>query len=174
MSNLLEISLLLLVVLAIPAALVYWIVRSFIKLQDRTIYSNQLNHTKSDTFALRLQAYERLSLFVERIHINQVLLRVNHQDMDAKALKNSLILTIQKEYEHNLTQQIYVSGQLWQMISLLKDQTIDFITQSYLDAERQGKQLFINTLLRADDQLSVSMTNKVMEAIRKEVAIYFN
>ena len=91
--------------------------------------------------------------------------------MDQVHLKNALLIAIQKEYEHNLTQQIYVSGPLWEMITLLKDQTIATITQSYIDTEKDGKERFEIKLSGAGKTIDQSMTAKVREAIRKEVSL---
>ena len=133
-------------------------------------YRIQLSR-KSEQLPLRIQAYERLILFCERISIPNALLRLNSEEMDQVHLKNALLIAIQKEYEHNLTQQIYVSGPLWEMITLLKDQTIATITQSYIDTEKDGKERFEIKLSGAGNTIDQSMTAKVREAIRKEVSL---
>lgn len=76
---------------------------------------------------IRLQAYERLSLLLERVHFNNLVPRVRQSDMTAKELQYAMITAIRGEYEHNLTQQIYVSGQLWRNLVLCKDELIKII-----------------------------------------------
>jgi hypothetical protein len=127
-----------------------------------------------DVKALRFQAYERLVMFVERTKLSDLIIRLNTPELNANALKTILLVSVQKEYEHNITQQLYVSGQLWQMIELYKDQTINAITQSYINMERQGKDAYVNDLFSHNQQLSVGISNKVMAAIRKEVELYFD
>jgi hypothetical protein len=77
---------------------------------------------------LKLQAYERLMLFCERVSMQNLLLRVQSSDMSARDLKSMLIITIQQEFEYNLSQQLYISDKLWQIIKLAKNQLIEIIT----------------------------------------------
>lgn len=76
---------------------------------------------------LRLQAYERLILFLERISLNNLVARVHKQGMSAKLLQSSLIQTIRAEYEHNISQQIYVSATAWETIKISKEEVIKVV-----------------------------------------------
>ncbi len=125
----------------------------------------------NEALTLRLQAYERLVLYCERISLDKMLVRLDDHKMDKAALKNVIILTIQMEFEHNLTQQLYVSSHLWEMIVLLKNQTIELVQQAYIDVGPGDREAFIRQVLRASDQLSSSMLLKVQQAIRKETSL---
>ncbi len=163
-----------LIALMAVGVIIIWLVRLFLNAQYQKDYLAHANSKKGETLGIRLQAYERLLLLCERMSIDQMLLRTNHSDLDRVAIKNLLILTAQKEFEHNLTQQIYVSRSLWQMICLLRDQTIDLIQKANIESERLSKDVFIKTLLSASDQMSGSMGQKVKDAIHKEVALQFD
>ena len=76
---------------------------------------------------LRLQAYERLALFLERISPANVISRVRAPDMIATELQYSMVKNIREEYEHNLSQQIYVSSTSWNLIVASKDEIIKTI-----------------------------------------------
>jgi hypothetical protein len=76
---------------------------------------------------LRLQAYERLALFLERISPANVISRVRTPDMIATELQYSMVKNIREEYEHNLSQQIYVSSTSWNLIVASKDEIIKTI-----------------------------------------------
>lgn len=76
---------------------------------------------------LRLQAYERLILFLERVSLNNIVSRVNRQGMDAKLLQSSLIQTIRTEFEHNISQQVYVSATIWDTTKIAKEEVIKII-----------------------------------------------
>src|SRR5690625_2778060 len=83
--------------------------------------------TINETLPLRLQAYERMTLFLERIEPNKILIRVkptNDNLLDYEAL---LINAIEQEYEHNLTQQIYISQEAWSLVVTAKNTTIQVI-----------------------------------------------
>ena len=70
---------------------------------------------------VRLQAYERLTLFLERIDPNKLLIRVKPYSDDLQEYETLLIQNIDKEYEHNLSQQIYVSPECWNLITATCD-----------------------------------------------------
>jgi hypothetical protein len=83
--------------------------------------------TKPDTLALRLQAYERMTLFLERINPSQLLVRITPISDNKNDYQNFVIAQIEQEYEHNLAQQIYVSEECWSTITTAKNATIQMI-----------------------------------------------
>ena len=80
---------------------------------------------------LRLQAYERLTLFLERISPGPLVLRVHKSNMTSQMLHGELLATIREEFEHNVTQQIYVSDKAWAKVRQAKEETIRLINLSY-------------------------------------------
>ena len=81
---------------------------------------------------LRLQAYERMSLFLERITPSKLLLRVSPMSSDKDSYESLLIQSIEQEFEHNLAQQIYVSDECWNVINASKNATIQLIRKAGL------------------------------------------
>ncbi|NNK40013.1 MAG: hypothetical protein HKP45_05095, partial [Winogradskyella sp.] len=79
---------------------------------------------------IRLQAYERLALFLERISPSKLLIRTHPTSSNKIDYESLLIATIEQEYEHNLTQQIYVSDQCWSIIGAAKNATIQLIRKA--------------------------------------------
>ncbi|MBP7409267.1 MAG: hypothetical protein KA941_10955 [Flavobacteriales bacterium] len=79
---------------------------------------------------LRLQAYERITLFLERIQPGSLVLRVHTSRMDAMDLHSALVGTIREEYEHNVTQQVYVSDRAWAKVKQAKEETIRLVNFS--------------------------------------------
>jgi hypothetical protein len=73
---------------------------------------------------IRLQAYERMVLFLERISITQLVSRVHKSGMSARLLQSELVKTIRNEYDHNLSQQVYITQQTWNSIKTAKEETI--------------------------------------------------
>lgn len=82
-----------------------------------------------EILALRMQAYERLTHFVERIHPNALIGRHYRKGAEAQDVQLSMIRNIREEYEHNLSQQIYVSNEVWQAVRSAKEQEIAMINQ---------------------------------------------
>ena len=81
---------------------------------------------------LRLQAYERMALFLERITPSKLLIRVTPISSDKEQYESLLIQNIENEFEHNLSQQIYVSDKCWNIISAAKNATIQIIRKASL------------------------------------------
>ena len=82
---------------------------------------------QKESLPIRLQAYERLTLFLERISPQNLLKRVSPISQEVEDYKSLLIQTVEQEYEHNLSQQIYVSDPCWRIISAAKNSTIQTI-----------------------------------------------
>lgn len=80
----------------------------------------------------RLQAYERMTLFLERINPNKLLIRITPNSSNKESYESLLISTIEQEYEHNLSQQIYMSDECWGIIGAAKNATIQLIRKASL------------------------------------------
>jgi hypothetical protein len=89
-----------------------------------------LNHDHATILPLRLQAYERFVLFLERIHPSNLVMRMNSPEMSALQLQSLLVRTIREEFEYNLSQQLYVSGNSWELIKNAKEETIALINNA--------------------------------------------
>jgi len=82
------------------------------------------------TLPLRLQAYERLVLFIERINPANMLVRLNATAYNAHDLYSLVVEEIRNEYQHNITQQIYVSTRCWAVVKHVKDDTLNIINNA--------------------------------------------
>lgn len=79
---------------------------------------------------LRLQAYERLTLFLERIDPTRLLIRVKPFSDSVDDYEELVVKNIEQEFDHNLAQQIYVSPECWTLINTAKNTTIQVIRQA--------------------------------------------
>ncbi|MET3978682.1 hypothetical protein ABIB62_001251 [Mucilaginibacter sp. UYP25] len=84
----------------------------------------------TQTLPLRLQAYERLVLFADRINPSNMLIRLNGNGYSAAELHSIILNEVRTEYQHNVTQQIYVSPQAWAVIRRVKDDTLNLVTNA--------------------------------------------
>jgi heme/copper-type cytochrome/quinol oxidase subunit 2 len=122
------------VVALIIVLLVYFLMRAILKSDEkRRQIENQVKNR--DTLMIRLQACERLTLFLERIHPVQLVFRVNKAGMDLNSFKNALHNTIREEYEHNIAQQLYISDRSWGMLVAAKEELISVINTVFIDLE---------------------------------------
>lgn len=83
-----------------------------------------------NSMPLRLQAYERMALFLERITPSKLLIRVQPMSSDKSDYETLLINNIEQEFDHNLSQQIYISDECWNIITAAKNATIQLIRKA--------------------------------------------
>jgi len=123
---------------------------------------------------LRLQAYERLILFLERISLNNMVSRVQKPGMSAKLLHSSLIITIKAEYEHNISQQIYVSVTAWETIRISKEEVIKVINIAFSQMKEESTSAELaKKIFEILMKLEVSPTQLATTQIKKEVRQLF-
>ena len=79
---------------------------------------------------IRLQAYERMALYLERISPESLVLRCYQPGMDTKLLQGVMTKTIRDEWEHNLSQQVYISSEAWRRIRQAKDEMMGIINSA--------------------------------------------
>ena len=79
---------------------------------------------------LRLQAFERFILFLERIHPSNLVMRLNNPDLTSVQLQSLLVRTIREEFEYNLSQQLYLSQQTWELVKNAKEEMVALINQA--------------------------------------------
>ena len=79
---------------------------------------------------LRLQAYERIALFLERISPSKLLIRIAPNNSNKADYETLLIQSIEQEFEHNLSQQIYISDKCWSIATTAKNATIQLIRKA--------------------------------------------
>jgi len=127
--------------------------------------------TKKELLPLKLQAYERLILFVERINPLNMVVRLHDASLDAQGFQQLLLGEIRAEYQHNVTQQLYVSDRAWAMTQQLKDQTITMIRNATagLPADADAK-LLGTTILSHLAKLEEDPFQLALKAIKGELA----
>jgi len=123
---------------------------------------------------LRLQAYERFTLFLERISPQSLLIRVNPQDKLAGQYHLELLTNIRQEFEHNLSQQIYISPILWETIRGAKEKLTEIINRSSGETDDNApalnlsKKIFDNYMEEENDPVTIALNE-----LKKEVSKLF-
>lgn len=131
-----------------------------------------LQENKKSSLPVKLQAFERMTLYLERINPSKLLIRVTSINNDKNAYTLSLINTIEQEFEHNLTQQIYISEKCWSIIIASKNATIQLISktskeEAILNAQELREVLLQNILK------TPAPTNTALAFIKDEVRSLF-
>lgn len=144
-----------------------WILTEF------TAMKKQLDERKTndpDTLRLRLQAYERITLLTERIALQNLLSRQNNPGLSCRQMQVILIDSIKQEYDYNMSQQIYVSPEVWRAVNNLKEQNIYIINQlaATLPQNASGMDLNKHIIDYLINNSNASLHNIVLEAINYE------
>ncbi len=161
-----------------PSLLVFFtawfLVKRFLQ-RESALKMLELNASRQkEMMPLRLQAYERLTLYLERISPNMILISQYEHGLTVEQFQIRLIEMIRSEFEHNLVQQIYISVPLWTIIRNSKEELIRQINVAAADippnapAHELSKRLFDN-LLKLED----FPTQKALAILKNEVAQLF-
>lgn len=100
------------------------------KIENLLLKMSNINQNKAllkDKMQLQFAAYERLVLFVHRMAPDQVMIRHHAAGMSVSQFKQAIIADIESEFQHNFTQQLYVSDAAWTIVKDLKVNTIDLL-----------------------------------------------
>jgi hypothetical protein len=114
-----------------PSLLVFltawFLVKKFLDSDQRLKYAELKRTIDNNMLPLRLQAYERIVLFLERIAPNNLMVRVYEPGMNVTDFHKALLQTIRSEFEHNITQQVYVTNSVWATVRNSRDELIKLI-----------------------------------------------
>jgi hypothetical protein len=128
------------------------------------------NTESQASLQLKLNAYERLVLLADRIALPNLISRVNQPGLSAREMQSLLTQSIRQEFEHNITQQIYVSAEAWNAIRNLKEQNTLIINQvaSLLPDTANGNDLNRHLLEMLMENPKASLHNLVADALSFE------
>lgn len=162
----------------VPALIVFLTVYVLLKKYfDHQIYILQLEMSKTNklqTIPIKLQAYERLALFLERIRIHHLLFRLQSKDMSSKEICNTLMIGVQQEFEHNMVQQIYVSQKLWEIIILAKNEVLHELSEVTKQFSNEEDKAALNHYLSTHSQMETNQSiETALMAIKSELQLLF-
>jgi hypothetical protein len=158
----------------VPALIVlfttWFLVNSFMKnaQKQRNIEFMMKNH--EIIMPLRFQAYERITLFLERISIESLLMRLNQPGMNSRQLHTELLAAVRSEYEHNLSQQVYMSVKAWEMVKNARAQMIKIINTAAEKTDPSFPALELNKkILENISDYSKSPTQVAIDFLKTEI-----
>jgi hypothetical protein len=163
----------------LPAAIVFLTVNFLLKNFFENEYQRRSLSLKAENIKLvtpiKLQAYERLVILMERMTPNSLIFRVTQPGISASQLKVDLIQDIQSEFNHNVSQQIYVSPQTWQMVRIAKEEMINIINTSYSQLGPNAVGLDLSkAIFETMIQMESIPTQKALDFLRKEFHLIFD
>ncbi len=173
MSEILEILKYILPSLVVFAA-AYYIMKLFIENESRKrLLQIKMENSKLIT-PVRIQAYERIILFLERITPSNLIMRVYNKEMTAINFQSKLVQSIREEYEHNLSQQIFISPQAWEFVKKAKEEMIKLInTASATVDDNASAQELSHAVINKSLEFSELPNYKAIAALKQEIKQLF-
>jgi hypothetical protein len=161
----------------LPAVIVflttYFLVKNFLDQDIRKQAIDIKRGNREIITPIRLQAFERLALFLERINPNNMVLRVNVHT-SAGMLEAEIIKTIRSEFDHNVAQQIYISKKTWDAIVKAKEETIKLVNVASIRVNKEASGMELaQTLLIVSAQLTQLPTKEALDLMKKEISTEF-
>jgi hypothetical protein len=145
----------------ITGGVAYFLFNSYFKDQQNMRRWLLQKENQKDSLPLRLQAYERMALFLERINPSNLLIRVTPFSSDKNQYENLIIEHINQEYEHNITQQIYVTDECWTIIMTAKNTTIQNIRKTNMnekvDSANKLREVILSDLLDSQSPSTLAL-----------------
>jgi hypothetical protein len=166
-----------LVKILLPAAIVfltaYYLVKNFLDHDARKRVVDLKLANQTVITPIRLQAYERVILFLERINPNSMVMRLNKVG-NASAFQSELLKTIRSEFEHNLSQQIYMSSKSWDTLVRAKEETIKLVNVASTRVAPDATAMELaQAVIGVSSQLSELPTKSAIDFIKKEIGKEF-
>ena len=162
----------------IPASLVlyavYLMVRSFINKEIELKKLEVRSRSIETILPNRLQAYERMCLFLERISPPNMLLRLNNPGYSAREFHKLLLDEIRNEYNHNVSQQIYMSEEVWNMIKNSKEDLTILINEASSQLEAEATSLDLaRKIFELTLEKKVEPLGHALSELKKEIQQVF-
>lgn len=145
-------------------------IRIFIKDNQKQRKLELLLDNQKITTPIRLQAYERITLFLERITPDSLIMRVMNPKMTSQQLQSELLKTIRAEFEHNLSQQIYLSPKAWEIVKNAKEQVIKIINIAFTKVKADDPAIRLSQqIIEKMVDIQKSPTHLAIEYLKEEL-----
>ena len=119
-------------------AIVYYGLKMYFEAQNRKLEREWFENKEREFFPIQMQAYERLVLFLERIHPERLVFRVNKPGMSARLMQAELLKLIREEFDHNLAQQLYISNEAWRALTVAREETFKILNHAAERTDANG------------------------------------
>ena len=155
----------------ITGGVAYVMMQKFYNSEDSKRKFELIRENQKLALPIRLQAYERMVLLLERINPSQLLLRIAPTSTSKQDYATLLAHQIQTEFEHNLTQQIYVTAETWNMILKAKNSTVQMIRKNAIrediaDANKLREAIMIElTEVEAPSSIAISFIKEELKNV---------
>lgn len=158
----------------LPAAIVlyamYLTVQAFLNKEfEKKLVDIKIRNTEV-VLPVRLQAYERMCLFLERISPNNLILRLNNDMLSATELHHVLLSEIRDEYNHNVSQQVYMSDEAWNQVKSAMEETVSIINNAAGQVNSEGRSMDLaKAIFEIIIQQELDPAGKALKYVKDEI-----
>lgn len=157
-----------------PAAVAitaWFIIKKFVDNEKEKVEAERKQAVHEHLLPIKLQAYERLILYLERISPNNMVMRVYKMGMSSRLLRAELLKAVREEFEHNFSQQLYVSHSAWQLTSNAKEEINKLVNIAAQNVGEEADGLSLSTaILEVATRSNKLPTEIAIEFLKKEMA----
>jgi len=164
--------------ITLPAAIVLYavflVIRSFLNKQLEEYRFSISQKNQEIVLPIRLQAYERVCLLLERVSPGNIIPRLNENGMSARQFQADLVAEIRNEFNHNLSQQVYLSEDAWSYVSGAIEQLISMINEAGNQLNEEATSLDLARMIfEKSMQLESDTTKNALSAVKREIQQLF-
>lgn len=162
----------------IPASVVlyavYLVVKSFISREIELKKLEVRSRAIETVLPARLQAYERMTLFLDRIEPQNLLIRLTNPGLSARDFQKILLDEIRNEYNHNASQQVYMSEEVWSLIRNAKEELIILINEASMRVAGEASSIDLSKkIFEMSMDKKVDLINHALSEVKKEISQLF-
>ncbi len=173
METVLEISKYLLPAIVVMVTAII-IIRIMLKDDEKRRKMELVLNNQKTTLPMKLQAYERLALLLERLSPESMIMRLNTAQMSAKQLHSELLTTIRAEFDHNIAQQIYVSQEAWEIIRHARVNLIKLINETANEVKADAGGIdFGKRVLEKEAEMEKPPTRAALDFLKSEARQFY-
>jgi len=164
--------------LVLPATLVLYGMYLAIKVMvSKSLLAKELDLKQKSleiTLPVRMQAFERITLFLERISPDNLLVRINKTGMSAAVLHNGILEEVRNEFNHNVAQQVYLSADMWSMVVTAKEDLITKVNATFGQMDTEASSLdYARKLLEQSMVTDIDSIGLALASLKEEMSKYY-
>ncbi|PID94160.1 MAG: hypothetical protein CSA95_04490 [Bacteroidetes bacterium] len=154
----------------VTGGVIYLLFRTYLDNKQKMALLEHKRETHKELLPVQMQAYERLVLYLERISLNNLVIRVSVPGMNARQLQDAMVAAIRDEFDHNLSQQLYLSDEVWMQVVHAKEELLKIVNQvaSTLKEESEAA-LFAASLFSLSMEQESSPVEMALLSLKKEM-----
>ena len=162
----------------LPALIVFLttvvLIRGFFNNEEQKRRRRDSEMNREKILPLRMQAYERMALFLERISPESLVMRVNQPAMTARQLQSELLSAIRSEFEHNVAQQVYISIEAWELIKSTRSNVITLVNSAADQLKDDANAMTLSQkIFEQVVQLKEPPISQALDFLKKEMEQFF-